>query len=383
MLYLGSRSFAVVIFSLSVCFTFFFGVLSAPLPGDEAGWSTPSYLDMGPLFWAGRRLLEGSDLYMPSTSFAYPPYTAPLCLVLALFAEPHAKVAITVLNVVSLALLALYCDKTLRREADLGHPWETWKWLILAIVVGNFFTVLVIRSGQTSLLVIAALAWGWHFAHQNRWLLAGSLLPIAAIKPQVAALVFVWLLLDRQFKALGAAALFGIVASLIPVVLTQSVNVFTDWLLIGIPSYQSLPVNQYGGGVFGLPNLLHDLGIDLPTLLPLGLLMAFYLHWRLHLDPMDALAILVAGALLLGLVHPYDLCGLVFLVPAIWRHVHQRSARECTIAVCLLVALLMPRRIIYGILPFAHYREILVFATLMLLIVLVNKARGGPPIAEG
>ena len=110
----------------------------------------------------------------------------------------------------------------------LGAAWVTWRVAApgppltrlahLALFVGVFPTAFGLMVGQPVVLVAAAVATSWWLAEHRRPVLAGAVLSLIALKPQLALLVPLCLLVAgrwRMFSAwLGASALIGVVALL-------------------------------------------------------------------------------------------------------------------------------------------------------------------------
>lgn len=196
-----------------------FGLLPLVLVYLIFSWTYDSHTFLsdfhGDLYSAGRAILAGHDPYRlafishqaaiaesgghPSTSFAVPVYPAPdlvASLPLALLPYKVAGIVFTLLGAAALGL-GLWL---------LGvRDWRCYGAALLSWPVLH-----TLRLGQVNgvLILAAAIAWRW----RPRALVAG-----AAVAGAVVAKVFLWplglfLLMTNRWRALGAAAGFGIAA---------------------------------------------------------------------------------------------------------------------------------------------------------------------------
>lgn len=192
----------VVVWLLSLAVT-------VPLPDFLARWT------------AGRLVIDGRAdvLYDPGVQsglqqalgadalswFVSPPFVAVLLVPFGALPYGLAALAWTLL---SLALLWL----SVRALADL-HPafaaLRGWRALLLA---GSCQAVLeLIGAGQDTAVVLAALVLGARLLASGSDLAGGLVLAVALVKPQLAWLVPVVLLLRGRWRALGAMVAGGIV----------------------------------------------------------------------------------------------------------------------------------------------------------------------------
>src|SRR5262249_26705333 len=129
--------------------------------GVGHGGRADTNLDMRFLYLAGTRWWHGVSAYVPralesndpwlrdaaaSYDFAYPPQSAPLCLLLAAWSPTGARVLMTALNVAAaLALAALSVRFVREGQSDqrAGRS-DAAVWAIPAIVLGNPATAFVI-----------------------------------------------------------------------------------------------------------------------------------------------------------------------------------------------------------------------------------------------
>lgn len=305
------------------------------------GWSAYTHAPPGPVDpW----LTDAVSEY----DFAYPPQIAPLCLLLAAWSPVGARILMTGLNVAAAALLAAVCVYLVREPQPDGGPppADSSSWFIPAIVIGNFATAFVIWAGQTTLIATLALMVGWQCARRDRWLIGGALLAVASIKPQLSFLVMLWIVLERRWRVLAAAAVGVVVLAAVPIAISGPLGVITEWSAAAM-RYASGPYNTLGSRmIFGLGNVLALVGVGSSFLLPVALLIVAALwYFRASIADEDLLALLVGLSLLFGFSHSYDIAALMPLVPAFWRHVHSRVTASL-VAFVLLVAVTLPNSLL-------------------------------------
>lgn len=353
-----------------------------------------SNLDMQILYVAGLAWLRGLDAYLPAVAstvsgglvsadrydFAYPPQSAPLCLLLAAFPLLKAKALMTTINVFSAVALAFFSLRLVQRAElpALRIPSLGSNWFVPAIILGNPFTANVLWLGQTTLIAIAALVGSWYFAHRDRWLPGGILLAIATLKPQLSGLVILWLLLERRWRLLATASLAILIGCSVPMWVSGPVEVFIRWFA-ALQNYTSSEFNVLGFRfLFGIQNLLYSLGIQVPSLLPLAVLALGVLWWyRKQLLRHDIFGVLLALSLLFGFSHTYDLVALAPLVALFARHLRDRP-RSLVVVWGLMLAMFFPQSWLLPLQvePLLHWRVLLVLGLTGWLIVLSHQRVG-------
>lgn len=128
--------------------------------------------------------------------FLYPPSLAIIAIPLALLSWESAQVVWDWINIVALIAIALFSALLLRKlhihwdKIGLGIGFSLWGQLsyILAVIV----------LGQTALLVTAATLAAFYWAWQRYFWRAALSIVIASIKPQIALLPIIYLLLITQ-----------------------------------------------------------------------------------------------------------------------------------------------------------------------------------------
>jgi hypothetical protein len=342
-----------VVLSCAGALTVALGIL-----GMGHGGRASTNLDMRWLYLAGMHWRDGISAYTPTLSspvdpwlreaaqrydFAYPPQIAPLCLLLAECSLSCARWLMTAVNTVSALILALFGVRLVREADGKGtrSPRDATAWLVGALVFGNPSTAFVIWAGQTTLIATLALMLGWHCARRDRWMIGGALLAVSTIKPQLSFLVLLWLVLERRWRALASAAVSVVVLAAVPIAISGPIGVLTEWSAAAV-RYAGGPYNVLGSRmIFGLGSMLAVAGIASSVLLPIAILIVGSLwYYRASLADEDLLPLLVGLSLLFGFSHSYDIAALIPLVPAFWRHVHQRAlASLLALGLMLIVTL--------------------------------------------
>jgi hypothetical protein len=303
-----------------------------------------------------------------------------LCLLLGAFPWTQAKVVMTLLNVVSAGVLA-YFSVLLVKQPQVKRLRVTGSsavWFIPAIVLANPFTLNVIVLGQTTLIVAAALVSGWYYAYRNHWVLSGILIAISTIKPQLSLLFILWLLLERRWRVLAVAAVTTLIFCLVPIAITGPIDVFVEWFT-SLGKHKNVFANVLGSpAVFSIQNLLYAAGIQIPQLLPVGIVMMGLLwryHSRLIID--DVIGLLMAISLLFGFAHHYDLIALAPMVAAFWRHVHNHP-KATLVVLTVMLAMIFPRNLVMSFIHstlLLQYRVFLLLCTTVWLLVMSIQRR--------
>lgn len=217
---------------------------------------------------------------------AYPPNFATVAYLIALGPRVVSAAVFYVLGIVATVALAAAAVRIARRDGVVLHgglPLASG-WLI-AIVFGASPVWAAVWMGQFTLL-FAVLVWGGIYAaYSERPVLAGLMLGLAAIKPQLVIFVFFWLLLERRWLVVMVAGAVG-VAMAAPLFaefgLAQS---FADWSMAlkiyGQDQYNVLGSDQ----VMGIPSLIAAAGfvpppVWLATLIGLGATAALWIFAR-------------------------------------------------------------------------------------------------------
>jgi hypothetical protein len=112
------------------------------------------------------RSVAGLNISLQDVFFFYPPQAAALCLPLAIFDYPAAKLIWLLINLVSIALISFMLIQINSRHAFGGRN-KLDGWVISAITMGNPFTAHVLWLGQTSLFAFAATLGAWFYSREK------------------------------------------------------------------------------------------------------------------------------------------------------------------------------------------------------------------------
>ena len=349
--------------------------------GVGHGGLADTNLDMRFLYLAGVRWWHGVSAYVPGGlvssdpwlgeaaagyDFAYPPQSAPLCLLLGAWSPTGARVLMTALNVAAALALAALSLRFVREGQPYQHAGRTdaATWAIPAIVLGNPTTSFVIWAGQTTLIVALALMAGWEYGRRGRWIVGGILLAFATIKPQLSCLAILWLALERRWRVLTVMVFAILMFAAVPLIVSGPVGLAREWI-VSVQRYGAGPYNTLGSRmIFGLRNMLYAVGIHAPSFVPVAFL-AFALAWRYRAEIVDenVLSLLVGVSLLSGFAHSYDVAILTPLVPAFWRHLHQRAGASL-IGLGLMLVITLPNSLLEPL-----HSPLLLHARVMALLV--------------
>jgi len=337
--------------------------------------------DMAFLYAAGRTWLRGMNAYVLAErqasvanfpfdvyAFAYPPTVFPLAIILGYGSFAEAKLVMLGLNLLSIWSLCTYCVRMAAPFDSAPAPRQgAYRYLIPAIIIGNPFTAHVVWMGQTSLIVAASIAWGYHFATHKRWLLGGLLLSIGTIKPQFSVIALLWLAIHSKFRAVGAAGVISLLFSVGPLLICGPFATARSWME-DVQVYKANPSNAVDfEHSFGLQSFLFHLNIHIPALALIALAVVLVICFtRSKLLEGDILPILLGTALLFGVAHDYDLVVVAPIVPSLWRHVRATATPQSAMALLAMGCMFLPQR---ALKPF-HSAALLQFRVIILSAVL-------------
>jgi Glycosyltransferase family 87 len=365
--------------------------------GREAGFSGNNG-DMQFLYVAGRcwmlranpydiqtlhrieRTIPQIDLGRVDVGFAYPPQTAPLCLLLSMLPFEGARVLMTLLNLVCMVAIAWLCIALI--EMDARGPMDpSLRLFVPTLVVGNPFTQHVLYMGQTSLLATACLLGGFYVAQRTRGvMLAGLLLGLSTIKPQIVILPITWFLLTRYGRGIPAFVAAVLVLSAWPLAVSGPIGTGLDWLQ-SVRHYEQGAVQVAGfRHVFSLPSLIASAGFAPPTLWPLAVAVLLGLLWRrARYSVVEATGILVGVSFLFIYAHDYDLVALVPLLIAAWTRAREDDRRALLVSAAL-IALCVPQRLLrfLEVGPLLHWRELVVLSLVGWVALVASRSLATP-----
>lgn len=367
---LNSKFLSLILFGMLLCSILslvLFGVVGIGRSGDLFSD------DYAILYKAGRDWLANINPYLNETEFifAYPPNFSFFIVPLALLEFGVSKYCMVLLNVVSLSLIIwICCLNILKLDPRNSH---IKCFLLASFIIGNPFTTHNFWMGQTSLILLASVMGAWHLGYQkDRWLLAGICLGISSFKPQLSILLFVWFLLERNWKLLAVSSVTFVLMCWYPLLTQGPGEMMRAWIYDGLGSYFSVDFNASGTQhVVGLSSMLNAAGIDAPSFKVVGIGLTI-LVWLLRkkINQWDVLGILMGITLTFVAGHDYDYVCLVSLITSLLIYTRDRTNLWFWLP-SLVFLLIFPQRFIrISEMPVLyHWRTLVVLAMSSLAIL--------------
>lgn len=367
---LDSHAIRLALYTLAGSFLFLTGIygLGRPDSGLLNGGQDFEYMHV-----AGRLWLNGESPYdteafqrlfpYAASAFAYPPVVAPLCMLLAIFPFKFSYFIWTTVNFISL-LVIVRCSVLLAAPSAKHASRVFAVTLFLALL--SPFSSHVLWMGQTSLLAMALVTALMVAGKNGREWLSGGLCALAMMKPQLSLLPVLWVMVTYRpgwhFYLSGALASALLIAH--PVFVSGS-DLIREYL-ISMEAYRSAEPQAAGWRhMLGLGSLGAALGVELPSLLPLGLILVVFAWMRRSRFSNDAeiLSLLTIVALLFLFAHNYDLVALIPLVPAVYLR-GLADKRVAWFGLASLLILYFPQRLLvpFDVPLLLRYRELLLLA---------------------
>lgn len=298
---------------------------------------------------------------------SYPPQFAPFATIMS--AAPIAEgkwifFLAQILAACAVLWLVLATEKSTRKPGDvrpLSHYWA------VLLVLGASGILASIWLGQVTLL-IAPLFWLiFGLLRNDRFVLAGLILAVISIKPQLAALLFFWLLLHGRWKELASASVWALLLSSIAFARLGPVDTVLAWI-DNLGSYQDYSMNTLGSGqIMGLPSLFAVGGFEFPlwAATMAGAVMLIILRLRGNIDPFGPMALATILSLqMLVFSRSYDIALLAPAVALLWP-TNRSSIGQTILFFGVLVLFCMPQKLGMAFLPTAfdaHFRTLLFLA---------------------
>ncbi|AXV17699.1 hypothetical protein CYG48_17920 (plasmid) [Neorhizobium sp. SOG26] len=294
----------------------------------------------------------------------YPPHFAPFAAVVAIPSLSVSSILFVFINIaVSMALAFVVVETERRvcgsdsRDVGLNHFWA------IALVLGSSGVWGVVWLGQISLL-IALFVWvAFRFLDRCNTVLAGVLLAIVSVKPQMAALLFFWLLLHGQWKVLAVAAAAAGFLSAYAFAKVGLAPSITGWIT-ALAAYQHYPENMLGSGtIMGLPSLVALYGVDipLPVATAIGALALVYLRVFSKASPFAPMAL---GTILLVQMmvfsRPIDIAFILPVFALFWPSRHSHPI-QLLFFVVMMALICFPQQVVARAFPFpeaSHFRTL-------------------------
>jgi len=357
-----SRSKGIFLISLliTLILLIIFGLMGVHQP------HLPFALDSGAFYSVGRSIARGDNPYLVHTIFAYPPNYLLFCRVLSGFSWPTSCMIVAVLNLISLVTIISVISRIILRRTGAKH--ESRNSLLLQgmvglVIVANPFALNVMFMGQSSLVVCASVFVVWYVIRYvpGYDMLAGILLGVAAIKPNLVLLVGLWLVLEKRWRVIGAAAATVFLLMLYPVAKFGVVETFGGWRQ-AMANYQMSPLNAIGEPhLIGVSNVLYVLGLPHANLMIVGVLLTAVLWcFRKRLHDKNILAMLMLLTSLFVYAHDYDLVVLSSVIIPFYFYL-PRSRWNLIGAGLLYIMLICPHRFVAALeIPsLVHWRSFL------------------------
>lgn len=340
-------------------------------------------------FAGGKCFLAGSNMYAVEcvgpivterhgysllAGLSYPPHFAPFTLLTALLPIFHASVIFYIVNVFASLFMAWIVSKTAARifedggkNVQLNHGWA------LLLVMGSTGIWATVWLGQVTVLIAICFWVAFRQIQLGKELVPAILLALASVKPQIAALVFLWVLLHGRYRILALAALTAAVLSINAFVQMGVIPALEGWIE-GVTTYQSYPVNQLGNNsIMGIPSFLAILGIDLPIWagLAMGVAFVIFLRVKSSIDPFSLMAL--STILLVQMVvfsRPTDLILIAPVFALFWPS-NRSSAFNVILFLTAVAVYCFPQQLVVKALPHAaagHFRTLLLVAMLIAFV---------------
>jgi len=295
--------------------------------------------------------IPGLDLGVDASAqrFFYPPQSAAIFVPLGLLPYSLGSYAWSLLNVAALAAIVALTWRSIDERPDASS--NRWgRWLLVALIIGNPFTVNVLWSGQTSLVAFAATLASWFFANRKHWVLAGACLGLASFKPQICALVVIWIALQRDWKTLLAGSVTAGVLAVVPMAAQGGpIGALRAWRA-GVSSEYVGPYNlPTWPHKIGMQSLLSHLHIRVPSLVIMGIgVLCVLALWkaRNRIVAFDVLALLMVTTLTFSThLHDYDYAVLTPVFASLW-HYSGRSLAVTAMTTVLVAVLCIPQPLV-------------------------------------
>ena len=339
---------------------------------------------------AGGLFLDGIDPWLALMNspqpYSYPPHSLSIIAAYNLFPQSVALGLHVVISLISIAIVC-FCANIWFLRIENFRSMTIAQALALALIIGNPYTATSLYQGQMTLPIMAALFLSWHFLQSDRWVIAGLLLGIATLKPQLSILYIVWLMLSLNVRVLVVGGLFAALLIVPGAVMFGIVTPFESWLT-SLHGYSSVAINAPGSDfVVGIESLLAAYGFQ-PNRLALvasclagvGLLYAY----RRHFDPMVTLHALLVLSFTFLYAHDYDYVAVILL----WSFglliaLTAGSMTRLCLYTGMALIFFMPQRLLRDIdIPLVVHSRTLILVACCLLIMTWSNERGRSAASE-
>ncbi|WP_276302227.1 glycosyltransferase family 87 protein [Halorussus lipolyticus] len=173
-------------------------------------------MDFQVYYFAGEALVAGRDFYAasppahPTYGYVYPPVTLPVFVPFVVLGSWQAGFAVfTLLNVAVALGAAGLLVRWVEEYRERPLPWLD-RGLVAGFTLVSLHSASTLLYGETNFLLLLALVAGFRWLESNRESAAGVAFALPAVVKLFPAVVGLWLLRQRAWRAIGTATLTGI-----------------------------------------------------------------------------------------------------------------------------------------------------------------------------
>jgi hypothetical protein len=247
--------------------------------------------------------------------YSYPPHSLSIVAAYNLLPQSLALGLHIVISLISIAIVC-FCANIWFLHIERFPSMNIAQALALALIIGNPYMATSLYQGQMTLPIMAALFLSWHFLQSDRWVIAGLLLGIATLKPQLSILYIVWLILSLNFRVLMVGGLFAALLIVPGAVMFGITAPFESWLT-SLHGYSRIAINAPGSDfVVGIASLLAAHGFQPNRVVLVGSCLAcvgILYAYRRCFDPMVTLHGLLVISFTFLYAHDYDYVAVILL----------------------------------------------------------------------
>lgn len=351
--------------------------------GKEGGsWAG----DFAWYFAGGKCFLAGSNMYDTEcvkpivtqlhgyevlAGLSYPPHFGPIAMMTALFPIFYASHIFYAANILASLFMVWIISQTASRILEQGRDSTqlSHKWALL-LVMGSTGIWAAVWLGQVTVFMAICFWIAFRQIELGKRIVPAILLALASVKPQIAALVFLWILLNGRFQILIFSALAAAVLSAYTFMQMGIIQGLEGWI-DSFSTYQKYPVNQLGNNsIMGIPSLLAILGINVPIWagLAIGALFLIVLRVKSSIDPFSPMAL--STILLVQMAVFSRPTDLILIAPAfaLFWPTNRSGIIKIIVFVAAVAVYCFPQQLVVKAVPFpaaGHFRTLLLVALLI------------------
>lgn len=337
---------SVPLLSLSLLFLYLVGV-------EGLMKSDPFGDDFSVFYRAGTALLDGQDpwfaLIDSGTPFSYPPHTLFFVALYGLLDFELALAIHTVVNFASVIAIAFFVNHFLFGVKSV-HDFSLATLLPTMLLIGNPYMATTIHQGQLTLPAVACVLLSWLYMLNGRQFISAGFLCAATIKPPLALLYVLWLLLDRRLFIVLLGGLLSVVLMVHGALVLGPVEIFASWLE-SMSGYSEVAINAPGSAyVVGLESLFVAHGVEHSAyVLRAAVLPALILlYWQRHrFDDIQTMSLLFTIGFTFLFAHDYDYVAVVMVFSyCLYLTLIKPSMFRCLITFTIIFWFFMPQRLL-------------------------------------